>query len=275
MAKILVYVLYYNETSKAIAYNIARDTVPLCHFVPKRLEPHRLFESQFYLDDHTGEDWTNYDYVGTISYRFPSRRGIGVKETRSYIAARVAEARDAYADVVILNEPRTDKSIVEESKGHGEGFTRCWFGLLQRLGYSHSSITDSRHPVCYNNYWVAKPHVLKAYCNFVRHAWQVLQASPDLIQIFDMDAHYQPDPLTQTLALGRERLTEIFDKPYYAMYPFVFERFACFYFSEHGYKTYPDSAERTPNITVSFIAVTFCTLVLLILLFIRIPVVLT
>ncbi len=228
MARLQIYVLYHDDASQVKANEICKQAP---YLVSRKLEAHPLFESQFYLSPISTNEWAEYDYIGTITYNYHEKIGIPVSDIPATISTALRKADHESADIVFLNNaPNTDATSIaqEGSNGHGPMFRQCWISLLSRLGYDVSDTLASRHPICWNNYWLAKPHAMREYCNFVKRAWRVLLASPDLVALYDTDAKWNS-------RLSKRQLENIFRKPYYAMYPFVFERLPGFYFSTSGF----------------------------------------
>lgn len=221
MGKVRIYVLYHCDNSSEIAHRIASEDRDI--FIPVRLNPHHLFESQFYLRLEP-ENWSLFEYVGTITYSFEQKLGVSALE-----AVRSAWEKHRGSDVIALNNDSSPRSIhIEGTAGHGEGFSEAWITLLTKMGYARADILSERHPVCYNNFWMARPGVLRMYCEFVRKAYAAVQSSQRISDIFGQDS-------LCSSRLSAEQLTVIFGKPYYALHPFVFERLACFFFSAHGF----------------------------------------
>ncbi len=241
MTRLLIHVLYHDETSKVMAELIEKQAP---YLVPRKLEAHPLFESQFYLARFTSEEWADYDYVGTIAYNYHEKMGISVSSIPASISSALRRGSTVDADVIFLNNSRNSAiSIAHEgSAGHGPAFRQCWISLLARLGYNVEDTLDERHPVCWNNYWIAKPQAMREYCRFVKRAWHVLLIDSDLVTLFDSDSQWKSH-------LDEEQLMHIFRKPYYAMYPFVFERLPGFFFNAAGKRlalNHDDTASSTP-----------------------------
>ncbi len=217
-----VFVAFHDSMSKRIAELIAAQR-PYFHLI--MMHPHVLFESQFYLGSLPETYITKFDYVGLISYSFPQKMKIDESQVANFIERVVREGRGC--DVVPLKPSALSgiKSIVVDGHlGHGPDFVKCWDALLTRMAFEHNDVHSPRHPIFYLSCWLARPQLMMDYMRFVQAAFAIVQSDSYVSSCFKTDAKW-------TSKLNRQQLMSIFDKPYYMMHPFIFERLPGFYFS--------------------------------------------
>lgn len=181
------------------------------YMIPYRLRSTKYYESEFFMN--LDEIDPRAEYVGMVTY------SILYKPCFKTNILRVLEG--ATEDIVafhVLNEER-----IENTNRHHPKFLDIWNRLMDTLGVSREKRFPPRLFFC--NYWVAKPHVLKEYQEFIKRATEFLEEDPDVYA----DACYKEAKLSP------ERLVEIGGKPHYTYHPFILERLPCLFAHVNSY----------------------------------------
>ena len=218
--KILIYVLYYDSYSYAYTiqhYNHLKDILqPLSIISTKYLENILFLE---YLPTHS-EAWISCDYVGSLSCIFN-------KKMNPNFLYRFINSK-CTSDVIYFLDYGIKTNVINHSERCHPGFQNAWVSILTKAGFSTQDILKYDMPFMASNYWVAKPEWMKKYIIFLQKITKLISEDPDLQRKLDINARYY------TGKIPRHRLLMIFNKPYYTLHPFIFERLPGFFF--HHYK---------------------------------------
>lgn len=214
--KILIYVLYYDSTSFDYVsknYNHMRYALkPIPLHSTKYLENILYLE---YLPTHSSE-WESHDYVGSLSYRFNQKLNTGT--IHRFLKSTCT------SDVVYFLDYGIRKNVINRAEMSHPGFRNAWILLLTKAGFDKKDILNDNIPFLACNYWVAKPEWMERYIQFQQKLVKIIADDPILQQKLDINAHYHGK-------ITRTRLMMIFNRPYYTLHPFIFERLPGFFFN--------------------------------------------
>lgn len=211
-----------------ISYNSFTNNVANYHFKNKswakviEVKTTRYFENIMYdswLHSNIDE-WINTDYVGTLSWKSNTKISLPELDCPKF----QDQISKENPDVVVFLVPNMIL-LDQAQKGHGDAFKRVWVYLLSQLGYSELEATDPSIKLFWSNYWMAKPDVMLKYIDFFRKAKNILENSDHIQDDIWSNSNYGG-------YLPKERLIEIFNKPYYPLYLFIMERLPCFFFHQ-------------------------------------------
>lgn len=236
---ILVYVICHDEKSNNIAQEeIKKQFISDVTFkIIQVSNTNPLFESQIflYLDDHKDE-WMNKKYVGIISYSFWSKT-VKTDIDLSKSLGVLKESDDV--DVLPLFNLQFVKrvsgikfvpSTFYESVGilHGSNAVLLLHKICNvTMGMKDEEIKrvcDKSVPfMC--NWWFAKPYCMKKYIEFFNQSYKFVQKNAFAKELIESHALYQDEKISE------DQMMKIFNKPYYNMYPFIFERLPIIFFN--------------------------------------------
>lgn len=240
---ILIYVLCHDNESYNIAKNeLQRQIETSAKFkIVQISNTNRYFESQIfkYLNENTNE-WltTNYDYIGIITYSFWKKNNSNMSLSK-YIECLNCDSNNSI-DVLPLRNMRMFRKVGIKQKtceldlyesstiSHGTSIVLAFNQICKvMLGLNTFEARElcKRSPHFMSNWWIAKPFWLKKYCEFCLNCMKYIENNPDMQEIMNTDAMYGDEKLPENKKI------EIFDKPYYTHYPFLFERLPAIYFT--------------------------------------------
>lgn len=166
--------------------------------------------------------WSEYDYVGTLSWKAP------LKFVRSFKFGplemdAVLGAAPPGADVIALVGQRDTANILNMTNRSHPRFSEVWTGLLEAYGnYTRAEIaTDDMIPF-YCNYWLAKPEYVVKFIPFMQKAHRLLSNLTTIQDALWSDAKYVSNTKVAQSVFGLD---------YYAYHPFVLERLTPFFFN--------------------------------------------
>lgn len=165
--------------------------------------------------------WDTYDYVGTLSWKAPSKIAIPDMDAVS----RYLRVSDH--DVVAFCFNASTLSLVTQASMTHRAFRSIWCELLDQLGMDAEDVDTKVRPF-YCNYWIAKPSWLKKYILFYMQAQLVLETHEPLQAALWSDSEYALS------SLSSERCLKVFSRPYYPHHPFVCERLPSVFFTTQG-----------------------------------------
>ena len=216
--QLLVYVLCYDDASEKQA------TAAFQPYEWTRIV--RLQESKFskYMEGvaflevlpRLYEEWATVDYVGTLSWRAPSK--IDVSKIPKVCEFCIKNGEQA---VVFLP---SQQYFEEQARRNHPRFFEVWNPLMHALGISPRTIPHDM-PTFFCNYWCATPKVMLNFIKFFASAVHVLEN----VMGNARDALWSDS--TYGTHLSVDRLMEVYGKPYMPLHPFVGERLACVFFA--------------------------------------------
>lgn len=221
----VIYILFYNNESKKLALSdFEQIKYTHLHFVKSS----EILENIMYLQDlqTLQMEWINKKYVGCLSYRIlrkhPYCRNI-LKNIDNIISLQY--------DVISITTLRM-KFIRHATMCHPL-FLKIWIKLLTILGYSIDQIKkdDDLTNIIVCNSWLATPEWMQRYITFIRRAIHVMNTNSELKRLLYQNSYYQG-------TMSKERLLQIFGKPYYTYHPFILERLPTFFFVRSGARIY-------------------------------------
>lgn len=214
--KIIIYVLCFDDVTEKKA---RRDFGRYTWARPLRIETTLWLEGIMYeswLMEHEAE-WAAYDYVGTIAYSIFNK--IPKFDLRSLIYCI------SRSDLFAFNMSDTPNLL---QNANGPHFRALWVDMLTQLGFSEENALDPTVKPFYCNYWIARPDIMRTYCDFYRRAQRALQDSPLQAELWE-DAGYSNSYSNPEWCRKR------FGVPHYPHHTFLMERLPCI-FAHNRYK---------------------------------------
>lgn len=211
--KVLVYILCYNDETHTVAqqeYGFEPwARVLLIHSTPYM--ENVMFTEYFPNLEH---EWRDADYVGTLSWKARTK-------IKFDMPAIIEELALLQPDVFALN-PGKKQTLMKQPRIHPK-FKELWIAVLNRFGVSKDIATSKQIVPFYCNYWLAKPEYLRAYMQFNQRVVHMLETDAELQNDLWSDAKYKTK-------LPKERVQQVFNRPYFTYHPFICERLCCFFF---------------------------------------------
>lgn len=175
------------------------------YMIPYRLNSTKHYESEFFMNIDVDP---RAEYVGMVTY--------SVLHKSKIFKTNILRVLENATEDVVAFHVLPGENIQNMNKDHPK-LLDVWTRLVvERLGVPSPECCD---PMFFCNYWVAKPHIVKEYQEFLRRAAELLEDDPSVYE----DACYTQGKLS------RERLCEISGKPHYTYHPFVLERLPCLF----------------------------------------------
>lgn len=226
--KIIIYVLCYNKDSYESAVNeySNRDGFKILYIETTPLLENIMYDS--WLLDHQDE-WENYDYVGTISWKASQK--CRIPDTSTLITYLQNN------DIDIYTFYRLPCNLIEQATyghpyskyGHPK-FENIWIKLFNQLNVPESHSTNPKIIPFFSNYWITRPKIMLKYIEFFKTVKHILDTCPDIQQELWEDAMYGGN------SLCKEKCMELYGKPYYPYHVFIYERLPCYFFWSIGAK---------------------------------------
>jgi hypothetical protein len=218
--KTVVFVLCYDSHSCLSAERSFAYPWAVVHQIPAEHNT-RYMENYFYYTFYPSQHavYQNYSYVGVIGYK--AREKVKLDDDLP-VRLRPHDC-DAHYFRAHKWEINALPILQNAEKWHGKPFIRAWNLIFQNLSRVHESVYRSEElPLAYFNYWLARPHVMLAYCYFASALREVMEsASGELRQLLESDSGYTG-----------ERPSSIFPL-WYTYHPFLCERFLSVFLEEH------------------------------------------
>jgi hypothetical protein len=168
--------------------------------------------------------WKDYDYVGTLSWRFNQK--IPIPDVNKVLRECIIKNIDIYSFYKIRELYSINRNI---NHWVPKNLRHIWISILKKMGYRQDQYLSNQAKQFYCNYWICKRELMMDYCKFCQKVRGTLESSRELDEYINSDYGYNGK-------LPKERCMEIFGKPYYTMHPFLFESMPCFYFWVKGYR---------------------------------------
>lgn len=224
--QIIIYVLCFNDASEIKA---RRDFGGYSWARPLRIETTLWLEGIMYgswLMAHEAE-WASCDFVGTIAYSIFSKIPL--------FSLGALHDKIKKSDIFAFYK-RSENLISTVTIPH---FRALWVDMLSRLGFTEAEALDPTVEPFYCNYWIARPAIMREYCDFYRRAQGALAASALQSELWS-DSGYSNSKYSNA-----DWCQRAFGVPYYPHHVFLMERLPCFF----AHKRY--RVETVPNILKS------------------------
>ena len=208
--KIIIYVLCFDDVSEKKA---RRDFGTYTWARPLRIETTMWLEGVMYeswLMEHESE-WAASDYVGTIAYSIFNK--IPKFDLRSLIH------EIAKSDIFAFNMP-DNANLLQHSTG--PHFRALWINMLTQMGFSEEDAIDPTIKPFYCNYWIARPEIMRTYCDFYRRAQRALQESLLQVELWSDTGYFNSYS-------NPEWCRKRFGVPHYPHHTFLAERLPCIF----------------------------------------------
>jgi len=208
MVKAILYVLYYNEETKARA--VAEYSMnPICKFL---FVPTTVYCESFVIMEllqQRTDEWKSCDYVGMISYKAREKCII----PKEFIRLEKAKT-DGYQIICFNFAPSVDFYFKDGYKQH-KNLEKIVNTLAELVPLNLGSTV----PI-WANYWFMTPSVLYKYIVFLRHIKSIFESNSELKRLLLEDAGYAKPPMN---------FTEVTGLGHYPHHPFVMERITGFF----------------------------------------------
>lgn len=222
-----IYILTYDNNTLNIAKSIFtdKDWAKVISINTTRYLENTMYDSWLI---NNKDDWKNYDYVGTLSWR--SFQKIPLPNLYSDNSQRLITEQNP--DIVTFYH--TELNLIDQAtQSHGNNFSKIWHYILKKVGFSDDQIFDPNISTFFSNYWMTKPEIMIKYIEFFAKIKDIIENDNEIKPDLYHNARYG------TYVSGR-RLIEIFGVPYHPLYIFVLERLPCFFFhQQHKMLRYP------------------------------------
>lgn len=235
--RVVLYIVCHDDQSEMEARRVQEELCSgdesqrlVCH-IARISGKTRFFENEIWHRIRAdAEAWSESYYVGTVAYSCGSK--VPLDQLRQALLQATTRKPGGAPDVMALYniefQSHGPKHVISAAKTyHGSNFHAAWRALLSKLGFDEETIDRIEHsmPGFYCNYWLARPHIMRIYLDYVTRAMYAIEHDPGLSRLFSSDARYYCGSLT------RERLMEICGLPHYPLHPFVLERLPSFLFT--------------------------------------------
>jgi hypothetical protein len=219
----LVYVVAHDNESMAVAEVFCSN-----HFWAKPVRINhttKIFESISFSEifSFRYNEWKNLDYVGMMSYKVAADAVGKSVSTVGDVSKLIASASSAGYDVIPF--VRHQSNMYKEAVTcHRKPFTSAWYALLQELGFSDTLIDHYNQQVVafYRNSFVCRPVYMKMLSIIMTQAVLLATMNPRLMSMFEVNSNYG-GPVDIAM--------KVFQKNYYELHPFIFERLPVFLLS--------------------------------------------
>lgn len=238
---IRIYIIYHDLESKEIATKIKHDwelIEGLDVVIILNSNKSQYLENEIYNTLYQCKnDWIHYNYVGIVSYSILLKLESFSKQKINFNWRSIINELEKNAlDVIGLYGVQYVKnnypiSMVEGACfQHGLNFSRSWYILLKDMGFEDDQIYNSNILPFLCNWWISKPKFMLDYINFYKSCINVIETNQTLQQLLQSNSFYNSGNLSPS------DLNTIFKKPFYTLFPFIFERLPCYYFYHNSVK---------------------------------------
>ena len=199
-----------------------------------------FFESVVFIDiiPQLINEWINYDYVGTISWKAFHKFKYLFEVGELSIPDAVSSAPAGVDVIGLLGSIRNlthgrPISMLKKATNMHPRFSDIWSKLLGAMNYTSQQISTEGMTPFYCNYFLTKPaHMLK-FISFIREATELIQSLTSIQEDLWSDAHYKGNTKNNTGIAKR-----VFGRDYYAYHPFIGERLSPFFFNAQNLSIY-------------------------------------
>lgn len=208
MVNAILYVLYYNDETKARAM-AEYGMNPICKFlfVPTTIWQENTVIMELLIQRI--DEWKSCDYVGMISHK--AREKCVIPKEFSRLDRAKAEG---YQIICFNFAPSVDFYFKDGYKQH-----KNLEAIVSILGELVPLNLESTVPI-WANYWFMTPSVLYKYIVFLRHMKSILENNTELKRLLWEDAGFMKPTANFTEVTGLE---------YFPHHPFVMERITGFF----------------------------------------------
>jgi hypothetical protein len=210
--RLRIYILSFNDET----FNFANERYSNYDWAKViKIETTVLFESIMYdkwLIDNE-DDWKDFDYIGFLSWKFEYK--IIMPDFNKII--EILEKNNSY-ELVPLFICNT-KPIYDH-----EHMYIILKSLFKELNYPDDYLTSNNFLAIYCNFWIARIDILRKYLIFFKKCKNIINNNHIIQKYIYLDAKYG------NCSLPKEKLLQIFNKPYYYYHPFIYERIPTYYF---------------------------------------------
>lgn len=240
---ILLYIVHHDDASGKTAQDYAiklQETQPGVLALPMRVsDTSPFFESQVF--DHMDlSTHARFEWIGVITHSFEKKLG----PLPPTIEIEVAKGQEKGADVISLfnldfSKPRVNRpvSFIESiAMQHGPFMWMAIHHIFKLQGYSERDIMDKNIHGFFSNWWLAKPHVMEKYVKFFKQCKNIVQVHPLVSSYINEDGYYLGYGHKQTV--DTEKIRKIFNRDYYCLHPFLFERMPAIFFHVEKHVVY-------------------------------------
>ena len=208
MTNSIIYVIYYDEHSKAEAERVyEKFSWARLIFNPTT----KYLETGFILDilPTLSHEWLDKDYVGTISWKAHTKASIAIKNLEFAM-------KNAIDLVYLVYGDSNFEGMFEEIDIYHPFFSKIW-----KLIFSDCANPFPKNIVpFYCNYWISTPSVMKSYIEFAKSVRDKIETNSEIRQLIEKNAMWTAPPDTYKLATG---------KKFYMYHPFIMERLPAFF----------------------------------------------
>lgn len=208
MTNSIIYVLYYDDHSKAAAERIYGNfSWARVIFTPTT----KYLESGFILDvlPSLEHEWGDKDYVGTISWKAHTKTNIELTHLDKALKNDIDLIYFIYGD-------SNFEGFFNEVDIYHPFFTRIW-GLIFK---EYANPFPKNIVPFYCNYWLTKPSIMKSYIDFAKTVRDKIENVNDIKELIHKNAMWTQPPDIYKLITG---------KKFYMYHPFIMERLPCFF----------------------------------------------
>ena len=208
--KIIIYVLCFNDASESKA---RRDFGSYSWARPLRIETTLWLEGIMYESWLMAREaeWAACDYVGTIAYSIFSKIPL--------FSLNALHAKINQSDIFAFYKS-SENLLAAANCTH---FRELWVDMLARLGFTEAEAVDPSVEPFYCNYWIARPAIMREYCDFYRRAQGALAASALQAELWG-DSGYASAKYSNA-----DWCRRVFGVPHYPLHVFLMERLPCFF----------------------------------------------
>eukprot|EP00958_Prasinococcus_capsulatus_P009734 scaffold946_cov415-Prasinococcus_capsulatus_cf.AAC.9 len=246
--KVLVYVLYYDESSHAEALT-GYSQYPWARFLKAATDEMCVSVRSARCDA---------EFVGLIAYKAAEKVGHQVAQEIDKITLRATKSsgsQDAHSvEFVALYQPRWNVPLMMDGLCfHGLHFRHAYCDLLTSVGFSERQ-QQLTMPVCLtriqiedsfairyaaSNYWLTTPTLMLHYVQFMSMLVGKIHNDTRIQMALDHDARYGVKKASRKATAER-----VFHTHYYKLHPFVLERMPSFFFWSQNVSAYYLTAAR-------------------------------
>ena len=215
MKKIRIYVLCYNEITKQSALREYGDKewAKVLYIETTALLENIMYD-KLLLENY--EDWKDFDYVGTISW----------KASHKIILPDMVSLSEHLDSIPydIISFYTLQQNLVEHGTYYHPKFKSLWLKMFRNMDISDEQALDPSIPAFFCNYWITTPTLMLKYIEFFKKSKDILDNSADIQEEIYEDSTYNGG------TLSNEKCIELFGKPYFTYHVFLYERLPCFFF---------------------------------------------
>ena len=182
--------------------------------------------TNIFPDKIIADEWENYDYVGTVSWKAPLKFMENFRFGKLVMSSIVKRAPDDADVIALVGQHLTNYTMLEKASQAHPRFKEVWEGLLGAFNkYTPEEISTEGMTPMLCNYWLARPQHAIKFIDFMKKAHHLMETLPSI-----------QEPLwSNALYWANKNLTQkIFGLDYYAYHPFVLERLTPFFFNSEN-----------------------------------------